>query len=276
MKRSLIITFLFALNLPIMAQGTWGLRSSIGVEKKIAKGFDVGLEAKYHQTDNFQNTDRWSVGTTLSKRLYRNQAKTFNVKASVGYKYLQVYNNWTTKYKGDESLNIADGLEPEYYLANNYSFNVSNSYKDSRHRVTTSLQASAELGRFKISWRESYQFTHTDSVEYNKDKYRYKNGAWKDVETVVDGKPASNKSVLRSKVSLDYNIPKWKYDPFISYEMFNGLSNGFNIQKSRITAGVEFSFNKKHNFEVAYLWQNQHDDDEPAGSFICLSYKFDF
>ena len=47
-------------------------------------------------------------------------------------------------------------------------------------------------------------------------------------------------------------------------------------EKSRLTAGVEFSFKKMHNFEVAYMWQNQHDDDEPAGSFVCLSYKFDF
>ena len=107
-------------------------------------------------------------------------------------------------------------------------------------------------------------------------KYRYKDGKWKDPETVKDGKPATNKNMLRSKLALDYDIPHWKYDPFISYELFNSLDNGFQTQKSRIQAGVEFSINKKHNFEVAYLWQNQHDDDEPAGSFICLDYKFTF
>ena len=264
------------LCMPVVAQSTWGLRSSIGLEKKIAKGLDAGFEAKYHQTDNFQSTDRWSVGVSLSKRLYRNEAKTFSVKGSVGYKFLRVYNDWTTKYKGDETLNVADGLDPEYYLANNYSFNLNNSYVDNRHRITTSVQASAELGRFKLSWREAYQYTHTDSVEFSKDKYRYKNNAWKDPETVMDGKSASDKNVLRSKIGVDYNIPNWKYDPFVSYEMFNGIDDNFSVEKSRITAGVEFSFNKKHNFEVAYLWQNQHDDDEPAGSFICLGYTFEF
>ena len=285
MKRSFIITILLTFALPIMTQGTWGLRSSIGVEKKIAKGFDIGLEAKYHQTDNFQNTDRWSIGTTLNKRLYRNQAKTFNVKAGLGYKYMNVYNNWSTKYK-DKAEGVDDGLLPAYYIQNNYDFNYYDSYVDTRHRVTASLQVAAEFGRFKVSWRESYQFTHTDSVSGCVQKYRNSNDAdkmaakgYNSVGTnyykLVQGKSASDKSVLRSKISLDYDIPKWKYDPFISYEMFNGIDNGFQIQKSRITAGIEFSFNKKHNFELAYLWQNQHDEDEPAGSFICIGYTFE-
>lgn len=260
---------------PAFGQMNWGLRSSIGVEKKIAKGFDAGLEARYHQTDNFQSTDRWSIGFTLSKRLYRNDAKTFNVKASVGYKYMNVYHAWSTKYKGDLT-NVEDGLDPQYYLNNYHNFNLSNSYVDSRDRATVSLQASYEIGRFKIALRECYQYTYTDSATFSKEKYRFKNDAWKPVETVQDGKSASQSQMLRSKISLDYNIPHWKYDPFISYELFNSIDNGFKADKSRITAGVEFSFNKKHNFDLAYMWQNQHDDDEPAGSFICIGYKFDF
>ena len=276
MRRLLALSFcLVVLLTPAFGQMNWGLRSSIGVEKKIAKGFDAGLEARYHQTDNFQSTDRWSIGFTLSKRLYRNDAKTFNVKASVGYKYMNVYHAWSTKYKGDLTT-VEDGLDPQYYLNNYHNFNLSNSYVDSRDRATVSLQASYEIGRFKIALRECYQYTYTDSATFSKEKYRYKNDAWKPVEIVQDGKSASQSQMLRSKISLDYNIPHWKYDPFISYELFNSIDNGFKADKSRITAGVEFSFNKKHNFDLAYMWQNQHDDDEPAGSFICIGYKFDF
>lgn len=276
MKRlSVIIFSLTLLSLPVSAQTNWGLRGNIGVEKKITKGFDASLEARYHQTNNFQSTDRWSVGLSLGKRLYRNEAKTFNVKAGLGYKYMNVYNTWETKYRDDDE-GIEDNMDPQYYISNGYDFNLNNSYVDSRHRVTTSLQASAELGRFKISLRESYQFTHTDSAQYSKDKYRFKKGVFDHMETVTDGKSASNKNVLRSKISVDYNIPHWKYDPFVSYELFNGIDDGFKTEKSRITAGVEFSFNKMHNFEVAYMWQNQHDDDEPAGSFICIGYKLEF
>lgn len=276
MRRSIVIALCTALwVLPVAAQTNWGLRSNIGVEKKIAKGFDASLDARYHQTDNFQSTDRWSIGLSLGKRLYRNEAKTFTVKAGLGYKYMNVYNGWETKYK-DNDEGIQDNLDPQYYIKNGYDFNLNNSYVDSRHRVTASLQAAVELGRFKISLRESYQFTHTDSAQYSKDKYRFKNGEFDHMETVTDGKSASNKNVLRSKIGIDYNIPHWKYDPFISYELFNGIDNAFKTDKSRITAGIEFSFNKMHNFEVAYMWQNQHDDDEPAGSFICVGYKLEF
>ena len=275
MKRTLVIALLSVAVLPMSAQTNWGLRTGIGVERKIVKGLDAGVEANYHQTDNFRFTDRWSVGASLSKRLYRNEAKTFNLKAGLGYKYMNVYHDWSTKYKGDATLGIADGLDPEYYHANNYNFNVYDTYVDSRHRVTASLQASLEVGRLKFSLRESYQFTHTDSVTYSKDKYRYDSGAWT-VNTVPDGNSASNKQVLRSKVGAEYDIPHWKYDPFVSYELFNSLDKAFETQKSRITAGVDFSFNKKHNFEVAYMWQNQHDEDEPAGSYICVNYEFTF
>ena len=275
MRRSFIIA-LFAILMPLTAtsETNWGLRSNIGVEKSISKGFDASLDFRYHQTDNFKNTDRWSVGVSVDKRIYRNKAKTFNVKAGLGYKFMNVYNGWTTKYKGDDT-GVENNLDPQYYIDNVYNFNLNNSYVDNRHRVTASIQASMELGRFKISLREAYQYTHTDSAEYSKDKYRFKNDAWT-VTTEPDGKPASDKTTLRSKINIDYNIPHWKYDPFVSYELFNSINDSFKSEKSRITAGVEFSFNKKHYFEVAYMWQNQHDDDEPAGSFICLGYKFEF
>ena len=142
MRRSLVISlFTLALATPLTAQTTWGLRTAIGAEKKITKGFDAGVEFKYHQADDFKSTDRWSIGVSLSKRLYRNQAKTFNVKAGLGYKYLNVYNGWATKYKDDPTLGIEDGLDPQYYLSNNYDFNYSDTYVDHRHRVTASLQA---------------------------------------------------------------------------------------------------------------------------------------
>lgn len=274
MRRSFIIAVALLFFVSAMAESNWGLRTNIGLEKKIAKGFDVSLDARYHQTDNFQSTDRWSVGLSLGKRLYRNEAKTFNVKAGLGYKFMNVFNGWETKYKGS-LVYVKDGMDPQYYIDNGHSFNFSNSYVDSRHRVTASVQAAYEVGRFKFSLRESYQFTHTDSADFAKDKYRYKDNSWT-INTETDGKSASNRQMLRSKIGIDYNIPHWKYDPFISYELFNGIDDGFKAEKSRITAGIEFSFNKKHNFEVAYMWQNQHDDDEPAGSFICIGYQFDF
>lgn len=289
MRKYLLTAGLFFISVSLSAQTNWGLRSGIGVEKKITKGLDAAVEAKYYQTDNFSKTDRWSIGLSLNKRLYRNDAKTFTVKAGLGYRYMNVYKDWSTKYKDDDE-GVENKLEPQFYINNKYDFNLRNSYVDTRHRITASLQAAWELGRLKISVREAYQFTHIDSATYSVDKYRHDDGQtnWTDknytkiagseyyIRTDESGKSAQDKRQLRSRIGLDYDIPHWKFDPFVSYELFNDIDNGFKTEKSRLTAGVEFSFNKMHNFEVAYMWQNQHDDDEPAGSFVCLSYKFDF
>ncbi len=289
MRKYLLTAGLFLISVSLSAQTNWGLRSGIGVEKKITKGLNAAVEAKYYQTDNFSKTDRWSIGLSLNKRLYRNDAKTFTVKAGLGYRYMNVYKDWSTKYKDDDE-GVENKLEPQFYINNKYDFNLKNSYVDTRHRFIASVQAAWELGRLKISVREAYQFTHIDSATYSVDKYRHDDGQtnWTDknytkiagseyyIRTDESGKSAQDKRQLRSRIGLDYDIPNWKFDPFVSYELFNGIDNGFKTEKSRLTAGVEFSFKKMHNFEVAYMWQNQHDDDEPAGSFVCLSYKFDF
>ena len=300
--RRFLINLLCAvvLSIPSMGQTNWGLRGNVGLEKKIAKGLDAELEAQYRQTDNFRSTDRWSVGASLSKRLYRNKAKNFNIKAGIGYKYMKVYNDWKTKYKGD-STGISDGMNPQYYINNQLSFSLYDSYINSRHRIFGSLQASLELDRFKVSLREMVQYTYIGSSSYQVTKYRvgseYKaddkdddddpkdwtNKQYKKIGSTdyfykngIKDKAASDNYVLRSRINMSYDIPHWKYDPFVSFELFNGLDDGFKVEKSRLTAGFDFSFKKKHNFEVAYMWQNQHDDDEPAGSFICLGYKYEF
>ena len=111
MKKILISALSLCLLSPcVSAQTNWGLRSGIGVEKKITQGLEAGVDAKYYQTDNFRNTDRWSIGLSLDKRLYRNKAKTFNVKAGLGYKYMNVYHDWSTKYKDDAEGVEADGV----------------------------------------------------------------------------------------------------------------------------------------------------------------------
>lgn len=289
-----------ALSVPSIGQTNWGLRGNVGVEKKISKGFDAELEAQYRQTDNFRSTDRWSVGASLSKRVFRNKAKNFNVKAGIGYKYMKVYNDWKTKYKGDSIA--SDGMQPQYYINNQLSFSLYDSYVNSRHRIYGSLQASLELDRFKISLREMVQYTYIGSASFQVTKYRvgseykvdddldlddpqdWRNKEYIKINSVYDyyykngikNKAASHNYILRSRINMAYDIPHWKYDPFVSFELFNGLDDGFKVEKSRLTTGFDFSFKKKHNFEVAYMWQNQHDDDEPAGSFICIGYKYEF
>lgn len=274
--RNRILTILACTLFPViaLAQGNWGLYSSLGVEKGLAKGLNAGVEAQYRQTDNFKSTDRWSVGASVSKRLYRNENKTFAVKAGLGYKFMNVFNGWSTKYKGSDA-SIADNLDAQYYFDGKHDFNLNGAYRDMRHRMSASVQASLELGRAKLTWREVYQYTHICGASFTKEKYRFDNGSYK-IKEELDYKEAQDRNVLRSRLGVDYNIPNCKLNPFASVEFFNGLNDSFQTQKTRLTAGFDFSIKKKHTFEVAYMWQDQASDDEPAGSVIDLGYTFKF
>ncbi|MBR4843196.1 MAG: DUF2490 domain-containing protein, partial [Bacteroidaceae bacterium] len=82
--------------------------------------------------------------------------------------------------------------------------------------------------------------------------------------------------MLRSRIGVDYNIPHWKYDPFLSMEFFNRIDKGWSLAKTRLTAGIEFTLAKKHDFQIAFVRQNHSDEDEPARSALCVSYQYNF
>lgn len=264
---------------PLSAQdGGMGLWSSIGLEKDLPKGMNAGIEAEYRLRDGLSATDRWSIGASLSKRLYRNAAKTFNVRAELGYKFINAVRPEETKFKSD-GFSIEDVL---------YDYNILSEYWQNRHRLSATLSASYELGRFKFSVKERYQYTYESESECDREKHRFELDEEKlenqgivearemPVEKDIKTNAADSKQVLRSRLQASYNIPHWKYDPFVSYELFNGLDSGFDLRKMRVNAGVDFSFNKKHYFKLSYLWQDNSDDDEPAGAAVCIGYTFSF
>lgn len=266
------------------AQDDLGVWIGAGLEKGIAKGTDIQVEGQYRFSDMFKTTDRWNASVSLSKRIYRNKSKSFNVKGSVSYKFIKVYSPWSTKNKSPYDL-IDDDLDPQYYIDNEYDFNHTSSYFENRHRFTAALSAGLEAGRFKFSIRESYQYTFSDSICVSRTKHRFESKydeeqeddvmihTWTDEST---NKGGMDKHILRSRIGISYNIPHWKYDPFMTYELFNNLNQGFSVEKSRLTAGVDFSFAKKHDFKIAYIWQGKKDDDSSTGSAISVDYIFSF
>ena len=84
------------------------------------------------------------------------------------------------------------------------------------------------------------------------------------------------KNVLRSRLQLSYDIPHWKFDPFVNAEMFN---DDGGIQKMRYQVGIDYKYKKQHVFALTYRYQNVNndDDDQDVNShLIGLSYKFKF
>lgn len=250
--------------------GTW---FSAGVEKKLAKGLSVEVDGEYRLSD-FKRTDRWAVGASLSYRLYRNEQKTFDVKANAGVKYVKAYYPESVTYKGDTiSVWREDG---EHRLR---AFNMDTAYTVGKIRAFASVSASYKIGRFKFSLRERYQFTGNDSVCVNEYKWRYdkRRGdiVLKDVEE--EWKAVNNRRhSLRSRVQVSYDIRHFPVGPYASVEVYNDLKENFSFEKVRYLFGLDFELSKQHDLKLYYMYQNHADDDEPGGHVVGLSYAFEF
>lgn len=255
-----------------------GFWSSIGAEKKIAKGFNADFEVEYRMRDNFNHTDRWTIGAGLSYRLYRNEDKTFSVKADMGYKYMNV---WNAEERDDKDLYVHPDVDYTFQ-----EYNLDEAYNITKHRAYISLSASYELGRFKFGLRERYQMTYNDKIQVMEHKYRYNEtiveGDTDDIpgsitkESELEWKDAKTSNVFRSRFSIDYDIPNFKVNPYCSVELFNNLNKNFALNKTRYIIGGEYTYKKVHSFKLYYQYQDQKSDDDPNSSVIGFNYKFEF
>lgn len=221
----------------------FGIWTEVNVEKKVSKRLtiDGGLELRTRD-NGFGEVDRWSVGVGASYKL------TDWLKASLSYSLLDnnnhVVNNSGKKY--------AD-------------------YWGLRHRVSLSLAASQQFGLFTASLRERWQYTYrpekTVDRYSNIDNDDYDYGEWVDEHT-YSGK-ATNK--WRNRFQLRYRASK-QWRPFISAESIVG---GSGLDKMRYMLGTELRLNKKHSFDLYYMYQHIYkDDDEGNCHALGVSYTF--
>ena len=240
-----------------------GMWVSAGLEKELVKGLDAGFEAEYRLRDHFRATDRWGAGLSVSYRLYRNASKTFSLKADAGVKYMKTYTPENIVLKGTDH-----GFQ---------EYNADESYALDKIRTTVSVNGAFETGRFRISLRERFQFTANDSVLISETKWRYSKsfGELVPAGEEEEWKGTDNRRyVLRSRLLVEYDIPKCKIDPYVSVELYNDIADRFGLQKLRYQAGVEYKLHKKHGFKLYYAYQKKSDGDEPGGHIVGVNYCF--
>lgn len=246
MERSLIVLFLMALLTPRQAtaqSNDFGMWYELGVEKKLSSKWNVNAEAELRTRNNTRTLERWSAGLNAEYKINK------RLKASAGY--IALFEN--SKEEMDWKK---DGITPNKWTP---------SYWGVRHRFNVSVTGNVDWGRLNISLRERYQFTYRPTATGK--KYDFDVEEWQDIK-------AKGKHVLRSRLQLNYDIPHWKFDPFVNVELFNGWA----IQKIRHQAGVEYKYRKKHTFSLTYRFQNVFSDDdlESNSHLIGLSYKYKF
>ena len=220
-----------------------GLVASIEATHKFSKKLSAGLETEFRSRNNFRTADRVSVGGDVSYKLLP------WLKAAAGYTLLIDNNREKITYQDDEvSYN-----------------NWRPSYWGLRHRFNVSLTASYKIQRVELSLRERWQYTYRPSKMI--DNFDFDEGEWEDHE--VKGK---GKNVLRSRLQLEWDIPKCKFDPFANVEFHTAR----DLEKTRIIVGVDHAVKKKHNFKVYYRLQLSGSSDEPNIHMLGLGYTYKF
>ena len=221
-----------------------GLVASIEASHKFSKKLSASLETEFRSRNNFRTADRVSIGGDVSYKLLP------WLKAGLGYSLL-IDNN-------KEHLSFQD----DGVSYNNWR----PSYWGLRHRFNVTLTGSYKIRRVELSLRERWQYTYRPGKIV--DNFDFDENEWEDHE--VRGK---GKNVLRSRLQLEWDIPKCKFDPFASVEFHTTR----DLEKTRFIMGVDHSVKKKHNFKLYYRFQlTGSSSDESNIHMLGLGYTYKF
>ena len=256
---------------PLFAGDNFGIWTGLGAEKSLTDRFSVDAGVDFRSGNNLENAERWSgtlgVGFKINKYL----------KLGAGYVYIYDYEGQEDKvnYTNKGKVN---------------GYNVDHGHWRSKHRGFFDVTGSLKAGRLKFSLRERYVYTHSVKMDVNRTRFRNKaQGGYvgelypwhgedfMNMDQVVDYKPGKDKHQLRSRVKVEYNIPKCSFDPFVSYEFANDLGDGLDLDRTRLVVGTDWKITKQHVISVGYLFQQGTDGKhEGAKHVLDLGYKFKF
>ena len=267
-------TFIFSLFtfLVTFAQSDdFGMDFTVGAEKKIRPGMSFGIEGEARTQDNTRKIERWTVGGEFEMRLFRTSNKAFELKGSAGWKYMWLNNL---------AENIAKYDDDDDYKG----YNARDRYWRNRHRTSISLNADYELSkRWSFSLKETFQYTHFCKASTDVNKYRYEYDAdgnrvlgLDDDESEVKDFKSKDRTVLRSRLTVKYNIRHCPVNPYASVDYGRGLNYTTNKWKYTAGADINLTKSKQHKMDVFYRYQTEDDDDEPNGHLIGVGYKLKF
>lgn len=253
----------------------FGMDFSLEAGKKICKGVDFSIEGNARTQDNTKKIERWGTGASLGVKVYN--TKTFDVKASVKWEYMWINNLAETKDRGIESKPV--GFTPDGYVYTDVyrGFNYTDHYWRNRHRASAGLSATYSPNkRWTFSLKEMFQYNHFCNSSKTTYKYRYTDEEdptsemfLKEMETKdVKGK---DRTVLRSKLSVQYDIRRCPIDPYVSGEYGCGLN--YVAKKWKFEAGADYKLNKKNKLNLFYRYLTEDDDDEPNGHLVGIGYS---
>lgn len=250
----------------------FGIDLTIGAEKKLRPNLELSVEGNLRTQDDTKRIERYVLGADLSYKFLN--TKKFDMKVSGGFEYMWNQKLEETKFKGYNynTFDENDELVTDY---SRYDFNVNERYWRNRHR--TSLGVSAEYSptkRWSFQLKETVQYNHYCNEDSIDQKEWYWGGDDEDVLKYSSDQKAieaKDRFVLRSKLTIEYNVKGLPLNPFVSVDYGCGLN--YTANKWKYSAGADYTLSKKHKFTLFYRFQTEDDDDEPNGHMLGIGYK---
>jgi hypothetical protein len=244
-KQVLLLAMLPCMSVPAVAgDDDFGLWLGAEVDKKLSDHWGLYAGGEFRNRANLKEVDRWTADVGAEYRIND------YLRLSAGYELLYRHTAYKETYHDDDGT--VNKMIPPYWSL--------------RHRFNVSLTTGFTWGLFGFSLRERWQYTYRPEAK-NK-KYDTDTEEWGDVK-------GSGDHVLRSRLQVEYCIPRSKFRPYASVELYNG-SGG--IEKVRYSAGTKYKINKKNELKVYYLFQ-KHDDDSDGSvnnHVLGVSYEYKF
>jgi hypothetical protein len=158
-------------------------------------------------------------------------------------------------------LGIDYKFNKHFALGANYRFyqnkNSDGVFK-TQHRWSSDFKYKQKINRFKLTYRLRFQNKDEDFFTSTSDNNLYN---------------------LRNKFSVDYNIKKFKLDPFFDVELYRRIEdiNTTELSKLRWTIGLEYSLKKYGDLELFYRIDNELNQSYAKDTYIIgVGYKFSF
>lgn len=254
----------------------YGVWTELTVQKSLSKQWSVDAGIDLRAENKLKDFTRYgvSVGVGYKPCSY--------VSLGAGYNFLRDYNLEETKYEYRTSGALKN-------------CKVDDAFWRSKHRATFDVTGSLPVGRFTLSVRERYQYTHFVATTTLRSVYKsplsavdlagytgpvYECGGNKFATLEVDPerpKAAKDRHYLRSRFGVEYNIRHCAWTPYLTYEFSNDMSNQLHLDKQRLTVGTEWKITKQHRLDIAYVYSNGADDDNDSDIHVLsLGYKFKF
>jgi hypothetical protein len=198
-----------------------------------------------------QNTDK-GLWTSIELRKKLGQ----NVSLSLEEEYRQIGRIGKT----DRFMTTADlSFKPTGFLKCGASYTLINKYRDvdmrlweTRHRYGAYVSGSIDWNRWEFSLREKFQSTNRVGIS-------------------SDEHVSNPTNLIRSKLSVNYNVKKFPLDPYFSFELFHALNEPdgdmtggsvFKFTGRRTELGLDYKVSKSCSVSLGYLYDVSEDWDD--------------